>query len=65
VPNCDCGENPSSVQSRFGFSTDVLYVRSERHSCVICNSKDRVSGTVGYGNVVECDIRVNAVFTVV
>ena len=59
MPICGCGECPGNVQSRFDFSADVVHVKFERYSCVICYSN------VGYESVVECDIRVDAVFTVV
>lgn len=51
--------------SRFDFSAAVVCVRFERHSCVVCNTNDCGSGSVWQGSVVQCDTRVDAVFTIV
>lgn len=39
-------------------------MRIDRYSCTICKFKDRGVETVEYGGIVECDMRVDVVFTV-
>ena len=60
-----CGKYSGHVQSGSGFSSKVFYVRFECHPPVISYFKDSVSPTVWYGSVVECDMMVDAVFTVI